>query len=207
MSICGFIYLQKKKFMNKRYSVDWFSGNIPKFEMLLNSFISKENLHFLEVGSFEGRSSCWFIDKYILNSANSTLTCVDTWQGSMEHTDQQKLQIWDTFNWNISSYPKEKVIVKRGISRDLLKTLPSDSYDFIYIDGSHTTRDVLEDAVLAFDLLKVNGIMTFDDYHWNAYPDPLLNPETGINSFLKCYAHQLNIIESSNQISIIKRSN
>jgi hypothetical protein len=33
-------------------------------------------------------------------------------------------------------------------------------------DGSHRARDVLEDAVLSWPLLKVGGIMLFDDYLW-----------------------------------------
>lgn len=192
--------------MSKIFTVDWFDGNISKFNSLLGHLKQRENIHFLEIGSFEGRSSCWFFENYILNSNGSTLTCVDTWEGSMEHNDQQKNQIWDIFNSNVSEYNKDKLLVRRGLSRNILRDLPLENYDFIYIDGSHTTRDVLEDAVLAFDLLKINGIITFDDYNWKWFSDPLLNPGDGINSFIKCYAHQLQVVESSNQLSIIKKS-
>jgi predicted O-methyltransferase YrrM len=192
--------------MVKTFTTDWFDVHMHKFNILLNYFRSKENINFLEVGSFEGKSSCWFFENYILNSNQSTLTCVDTWEGSMEHSDDQKSKIWDTFISNTLEYPKEKLIIKRGLSRDVLKALPSQNYDFIYIDGSHTTRDVLEDAVLAFDLLKINGILTFDDYDWKWYQDPLLNPGDGINSFIKCYAHQIQVIEATNQLTLIKKS-
>lgn len=39
-------------------------------------------------------------------------------------------------------------------------------FDFIYVDGLHLSQDVLYDALLSFDLLKVGGILIFDDYLW-----------------------------------------
>ena len=35
-------------------------------------------------------------------------------------------------------------------------------FDFIYVDGSHQAPDVLFDAVMAFKLLRKNGIIAFD---------------------------------------------
>ena len=34
------------------------------------------------------------------------------------------------------------------------------------MDGSHHARDVLQDAVLAWGLLRPGGYMIFDDYEW-----------------------------------------
>ena len=48
----------------------------------------------------------------------------------------------------------------------VLRRLPLESFDIIYIDGSHAVNDVLEDAVLSFRLLKPEGILIFDDYRW-----------------------------------------
>jgi predicted O-methyltransferase YrrM len=190
--------------MEKRFSVDWFSGNIQKFDSLLSKYKNKEDIHFLEIGSFEGRSSCYFYENFIKNSSMSTLTCVDTWEGSMEHDHSQKESIWETFNFNIREYEKEKVLVNRGMSKDVLKTLKKDSYDFIYVDGSHTTKDVLIDGVLSYDLLKVGGVMTFDDYLWKGYDNHLLNPKTGIDCFLFSFSDCLEIVENSYQVSAIK---
>jgi hypothetical protein len=63
--------------MQKKFTVDWFSGNIEKFENILLKYKDKENIHFLEIGSFEGRSSCYFYENFIKDSNLSTLTCVD----------------------------------------------------------------------------------------------------------------------------------
>lgn len=189
----------------KKFTVDWFSSHIPKFDNILKCFKSKNDINFLEIGSFEGRSSCWFFENYINDSENSTLTCVDTWEGSMEHNQSHKNSIWDIFNFNIQEYNKDKIIVKRGKSRDVLKHLNENYYDFIYVDGSHTSRDVLEDAVLSFDLLKQGGVMTFDDYLWQMFSDPVLNPKIGVDSFLSSYKNELEVIEYDYQVSIVKK--
>lgn len=188
----------------KNFTVDWFSDHIPNIKPLLSGFEDKDPIKFIEIGSFEGRSTCWFFENYIQSKKNSTLTCIDTWSGSMENTQTQKDTIWDMFNKNISDYPKDKIIVERGLSREILKRLHPGVYDFIYIDGSHTSRDVLEDAVLGFDLLKVGGIMLFDDYMWQMYPDQALNPKLGINAFLASYSKQLSGANIGYQLSVSK---
>ena len=191
--------------MEKKFSVDWFSGNIVNITGYLSDLKDKENIHILEIGSFEGRSSCFFYEEFIMNSPKSTLTCVDTWEGSMEHSKEIKETIWNTFNHNISEYDTDKLIVKRGYSCDIVRSLAKNYYDFIYVDGSHTSKDVLEDAVLSFYALKSGGIMTFDDYDWFAYQDPLLNPRPGIDSFLLCYHHYINLLERGHQVAVRKK--
>ena len=47
----------------------------------------------------------------------------------------------------------------RSASMSVLKTLPVNAFDFVYIDGSHSTIHVLEDAVLSFRLVKPDGIL------------------------------------------------
>ena len=46
---------------------------------------------------------------------------------------------------------------------DWFSPVTCQKYDIIYIDGSHEARDVLEDAVLAYRLLKIGGLLIFDD--------------------------------------------
>ena len=39
-------------------------------------------------------------------------------------------------------------------------------FDLIYIDGSHSAKDVLLDSLLAWRLLRPGGAMVWDDYEW-----------------------------------------
>lgn len=74
---------------NYIFTSDWFSTNIPLWKKLLQNYKDKPNLKFLEIGSYEGRSAVWLMEN-ILTQENCTLTCIDTFEGSAEHTEEQK---------------------------------------------------------------------------------------------------------------------
>ena len=40
------------------------------------------------------------------------------------------------------------------------------TFDLVFVDGSHQATDVLTDAVISFQLLRLGGLMIFDDYLW-----------------------------------------
>jgi predicted O-methyltransferase YrrM len=70
----------------------------------------------------------------------------------------------------------------------------SKTFDFVYIDGSHTTPDVLADLVLCFELCRHEGLIICDDYLWtDNHPNPLTRPKMGIDSFLNCYGDKIRI--------------
>lgn len=177
------------------FTVDWFDGNIPKWTQLFKDFGDKQSLKCLEIGSLEGRSALWMLN----NVKNlESITCVDTFEGSIEHDDNLKNGLYDRFMENIKPYG-DKVIVKRGLSKDVLKTLNTNEYDFIYVDGSHEAHDVLFDAVLAFDILKIGGIMIFDDYRWEGV-------NHSVNAFVIAYQKFIKVIHIDHQLTIYKSS-
>ena len=78
-------------------------------------------------------------------------------------------------------------------------------FDFIYIDGDHTSNGVYEDAILSFPLLKQGGIMAFDDYLWkHDSKNPELEPKMGIDKFLKDNEKEVKVIVNGYQIWIEK---
>lgn len=186
---------------------DWFSSTIPEWEMTLSPLRGKPNLAFLEIGSFEGRSAVWLLEN-ILTDQTSTLTCVDTWSGSAEHesTSLHFDQVESNFDRNIRVTGSGTQVIKvKNFSYKVLPHLKPDSYDFIYIDGSHKASDVLEDAVLSWRLLKRDGIIIFDDYVWEPQYSELESPKIGVDAFVKCYQDQITIIRESMQYTIQKK--
>jgi predicted O-methyltransferase YrrM len=142
------------------YTNDWFR---PDYFSVLDRFKGQPNIRFLEIGSFEGQSTNYFVNT-ILTGSNSTITCVDPWIKYSEST-VTKMEGWDD-SINEDTYTRfmqntaansEKIIVKRGLSCDILPTL-TDTYDFIYVDGDHSEKAVWVDAVLSFEKLRVGGI-------------------------------------------------
>jgi predicted O-methyltransferase YrrM len=167
----------------------------------------------LEIGSYEGASTCYLINK--LGSNESTeIHCVDTWQGGLEHqadgnapADMRSVE--DRFHSNTKIALSDvrnatKLHVHKGHSDSVLAGMLAegmqDYFDFIYIDGSHQAPDVLCDAVLSFKLLKTNGVIAFDDYLWQEQlpygSDPLRSPKLAIDAFTNIYCRKLRVISA-----------
>lgn len=74
----------------------------------------------------------------------------------------------------------------------------AESFDLIYIDGSHQSTDVLTDAVSSFNLLKQGGLIIFDDYLWDfgyrKTGSVLSTPKIGIDSFINVFYEKIRII-------------
>jgi predicted O-methyltransferase YrrM len=193
-----------------RFTNDWFGGahfatgesvDIPAIWKTL--FARHKPMTFLEVGCFEGNASCFIIDQRAAQSP-ILLVCVDTWGGSEEHADEDMSQVEARFDHNtelaLSRTTNPVVFQKmKSPSRDALARLLTDGnqnfFDFIYIDGSHLSRDVLTDLVLAFPLLKPGGLLVADDYLWAQTQDnPLHAPKTGIDAFVNVFSPKVAVL-------------
>lgn len=204
--------LQQPEFLpgEYRFTADFFSGNIEAWKRDLARFAGRPGLEFLEIGSFEGASACWLL-KNILTGEGSRLTCIDTFdfsgQGSYHLQDEGSESMWieDRFDFNLrqtgSAHKVRKVV---ACSQEALRTLPFSTYSFIYIDGSHKAANVLEDAILAWPLLKEGGLLTFDDYEWDGDPDPLNCPGIGINAFLETFQAHYATVHKGYQVTVEK---
>lgn len=189
------------------FTFDWFSGNIARWRELLGNLVGRPNLRFLEIGSFEGRVTVWLLEN-VLTHHGSTIDCVDSFGGSPE-LDAMGVNwqaVEQRFHSNIRVMGSQaKVRLLKGRSQQILRRLESDSYDFVYVDRSHKAPDVLEDAVLAFALLKPGGMMIFDDYGWDAAPTELERPRLAIDCFLLLYQGKYQLVSQEYQVVIQKR--
>lgn len=191
---------------NYRFTHDWFSRNIPLLLEYLKDIIGKPNLQFLEIGSWEGRSTCWFLEK-ILTHESSQITCIDTFAGEAYLNLEQNVleNVESRFDWNINLVGvAEKVKKYIGESQYILRNLPLDTYDLIYIDGCHLAIDVLGDAVLSWGLLKKGGLMLFDDYDKIFPENPSQNTSIAIDAFVNCFAPKIKLLHKSHQVYLQK---
>jgi predicted O-methyltransferase YrrM len=186
------------------FTVDWFSSNIPIWTHYLKELKDKPNLRFLEIGSFQGRSTVWLLEN-ILTDDTSAITCIDTFEGSIEHAihfQNDIKNLFDIFSHNMSKF-KNKVNIIKDKSQVALKQI-NEQYDFIYIDGDHKASSVIEDAILSFSLLKNGGIMIFDDYLWFGMKKFIDNPKPAIDAFLEMYADKITVMYKGYQVIIEK---
>ena len=156
-------------FRGKKFSSDMFNHNIHQWKEYKKYFENKPNMRGLEIGSHEGRSTLWAAINYF-NGPGSTLEAIDTWGFYKEL--YQDPTVYNNFLFNLKHQIElGKVIPIRARSKEILLKFNLEVldgtrklYDFIYIDALHESRHVIEDTILAWGLLKNNGILIFDDY-------------------------------------------
>src|SRR5438067_13537161 len=85
------------------YTQDWFSSRIPLWEKHLLAFKGQEQLRFLEIGCFEGRSTVWLLEN-MLTHPSCHITVVDTFQGGEEHTPLMMSGVYERFQHNLRSW-------------------------------------------------------------------------------------------------------
>lgn len=185
----------------KRFTHDWFSHNIKFWEVILDT---TNPSRILEIGSFEGMSTCYLIDKLAQHRALE-IYCLDSWEGGIEHIGFDMKMHERNFHYNTNHsircapYPV-RINKRKGNSLVELSKLVVESvepFDLVYIDGSHKTADVFVDAALSFNLLRVGGVMIFDDYKYSPNENSSFeqeqfeHPKNAIDSFALCFGNKL----------------
>lgn len=162
----------------------------------------------MEIGAYDGVSANMMLD-LLFPHADTRLHCIDpylpdpTTPGENEQWKELFLR-----NREIGGH-EDQIILHEGLSFDVLTRLHQDpeqreSFDFIYIDGSHYAKNVLEDAVLAWPLLDLGGYLAFDDYHWNMHNNDYLRPGPAIDAFLEIYGNRLEVIAKTGRVFVRK---
>jgi predicted O-methyltransferase YrrM len=184
------------------FSEDWFTRSIPVWEHVLRPLRGQPGLSYLEVGVFEGRSALWMLEN-VLSDPASRLTGIDIFPGDLEERYLRNLEL--------SGFAAKATTIN-GSSQVELRKLPDESFDIIYIDGSHSADDVLADAVLAWELLKVGGLLLLDDYWWvgpddsRPFPEEL-RPGPAIDAFVTAYRNEIEVIHRHYQVVLRKKRN
>lgn len=187
------------------FTQDWIHNKdiVPHWVTHLEKF-KGQPIQMLEVGCYEGRSTLWFME-HILTDVMAKMTVVDTFEGDEQQEDMGvKRPNIDEFRENLKDH-YHKIYTIAGYSQQVLKRLNKE-YDIIYIDGSHYQTDVLQDAVLAFELLNSGGVMIFDDYamQYQDRNNKYYCPKIALDAFLAVYGNHLEVLHKGWQLIIKK---
>lgn len=176
---------------NKRI---FFLDHIPIWEKFLDVLKNKDNIC-LEIGSLYGGSSVYILDNFC-TSDNSHLYIMD-------------INDNDYLDNNVKPYKNVTKII--GESSDSFKSFnhqnqTKEFLDFVYVDGNHMSKYVLEDAVNSFYCLKEGGIMVFDDFAGGLEQPKHLQVKTAVDSFLHSYEQHVQLLYIGYQL-ILKKIN
>jgi SAM-dependent methyltransferase len=142
---------------------DWFS--FPNlYKKMVDSF--SDGSHFVEVGSWKGRSSSFMAVEILNSGKNIKFDCVDTWEGSIEHQEYDVItdkKLFDVFKENIK--PVNHIInpIQKS-SLEAVNLYEDESLDFVFIDASHEYEDVRNDILAWLPKVKEGGFFGGHDY-------------------------------------------
>ena len=192
-----------------KFTVDWFTNNVPIWQRyLVPAFADRKGtVRALEIGSYEGRSALWLLDN-VLVSPRSSVTCVDDFREVAPATTAAGVRdVRAAFSRNTAAYGDRIKLVEEPAERALRKMFPAEeeAFSIVYIDATKDSRFVLEQAVLAFPLLKKNGFMVFDDYTSSPEHDGSC-PKQGIDAFLDVYAPYIKVRHVGWQVILQRRA-
>lgn len=188
----------------KEFTTDWFTWNIPCITESMAKAKLPSTFKLLEIGSWEGRSTCWFFENY----PSVHITCIDTFQGGIEHQGMDQLKtIEEKFYKNTEEYKDRRTVLKGPSAHMLFKAGEPESFDVIYVDGSHASWDALTDIVLSMQLLKKGGLMMIDDYDWASDVNDLIgtSPKPAVDAFLTLMRDKYQLIHFDYQCHFIKK--
>jgi predicted O-methyltransferase YrrM len=164
-------------FEGKTFSADWLGDNLDQWlKHLAPLRQSGDALQILELGSYEGRSAVAFLEMF----PAAHVTAVDIFRNPEKERN---------FDGNLAPYGERCTKIKDRVipAMDRLSA-ESRLFDLIYLDATKRRDDTLTCSVLAWSLLKVGGIVIWDDLKWKRRELPSAErPGPAIDLFAKIF--------------------
>jgi len=157
----------------KKLGQDWFT-----YPELYRGMVRRfgDGSHFVEVGSWKGRSAVFLAVEIHNSGKRIRLDCVDTWDGSDEHKVEDGvvyeplLKVKDgLYNEFIRNIRPVKKIIKpiRMTSVEASGIYDDESLDFVFIDAAHDYDSVKEDITHWLPKVRKGGVLAGHDYSWS----------------------------------------
>ncbi len=119
-----------------------------------------------EIGVYRGEfavqllDKCDFLEKYFM---------IDTWT-HLEDWNKQSNKDNDLFEKFFvetkikTDFAKDKRVILRGKTSEVINDIPDGTLDFIYIDGDHTLKGITIDLINAYPKIRNGGWIGGDDF-------------------------------------------
>lgn len=144
-----------------KFGENWFKCQ-GFYQEMVEKFSSGS--HFVEVGSWKGKSAAFMCVEIINSGKEIKLDLVDTWEGSEEHQNCTDLpNLYQIFKENMKPLDGHYMDLKMK-SMEAVKLYKDESLDFVFIDASHKYEDVKDDITHWLQKVKKGGILAGDDY-------------------------------------------
>lgn len=127
--------------------------------------------HFVEVGSWKGKSAAFMCVEIANSGKNILFDCVDTWQGSVEHQTGGAHEDPDCVQGTLLLRFQENMSPVTGKFQTIIKTsvdsaamYADKSLDFVFIDADHEYSSMIQDIPAWLPKIKPGGYLAGHDY-------------------------------------------
>ena len=130
---------------------------------LINEFNLK---NVAELGVYRGDFAKEILEK---SPSIEQYTMIDPWRNLSEwnkpaNKDNDTFEGFYQETMQKTDFAKEKRIVLRGKTTEVIGDITNQSLDFIYIDGDHTLKGITIDLINLWPKVKENGFIVGDDF-------------------------------------------
>jgi hypothetical protein len=153
----------------------------------------------IEVGVFEGSTTVNLSNMLFQKKPNLKYYAIDPFFASENLTQEVVDQAKKAFVSNTQNLSYIEFVNKKSFDGLIELYSRGVKADLVYIDGSHFAKDVLCDAVLSFELLKIGGVLLFDDaVSWRYGTKIQDSPKLAIDGFIASNWDRLKVLELPN---------
>jgi len=174
------------------FTQNFFAGMRPDMEAV----VPKTAKTVLEVGVFEGRSTLFFCEWC---AELELLVAVDHFEGG-DGLDGSGL--FERFTENTLEC-SHKIQTLVGSSWQELPKLQANMFDVVCVDGSHATATVMHDAVQAYRVCRIGGVLVFDDYTWGH--EAMNIPKIAIDAFEQTFVMLVEHIPTTPRVRAFRK--
>jgi predicted O-methyltransferase YrrM len=149
----------------------WSHGLESLYQQMVDSADSSRPHHYVEVGSWKGRSAAYMCVAIINSGKTIAVDCVDTWAGSLDETVHQQDplvvadQLYDHFIENLGPVQGHYQALRMA-SVDAALLYADHSLDFVCIDAQHDFASVCADIRAWLPKIRPGGVLAGDDLSW-----------------------------------------
>lgn len=183
---------------------DWFAGKALTKNWLGNRLVHwfgplapmrDKPCRVLEIGSYEGRSAIAFLEYLPL----CRLTTVDIFIDP---------EVEARFDRNMAVYG-ERVTKITGRAIPVMEKMLDDRvrFDVIYLDTGKNRAASFANSAIAWPLLRVGGVLIWDDLLWGPERPDDSRPGPGIRMFAEMFADCLDVLHEGEQMIVMKTAN
>jgi predicted O-methyltransferase YrrM len=150
-----------------------------------------DGAHFVEIGSWKGRSAAFMAVEIINSGKQITFDCVDHFQGSEEHLDPSSEgydkdaaegRLQSVFTQNMLPVVDHYNLVAQP-SLQAVQQYADGSLDFVFIDAAHDYDNVKADVLAWWPKVKPGGVLAGHDIRHGPIDQALKDVESQIGKY------------------------